>query len=61
MSAMHEVNIMDDQRAADAIGIESIPGTEIMRDIDGVRLAHAKGSHGAVYVSATYTVVTTTS
>lgn len=41
---------MDEQRVADVIGIEMIPGTEIMRDVDGTHFAHAKGSHGAVYV-----------
>lgn len=45
-----EVNTMDEQRAANAIGIEMIPGTEIMRDVDGAHFAHVKGSHGAVYV-----------
>lgn len=40
-----------DQRAAEALHVEIIPGTEVMRDVEDVHFAHARGSDGAVYVS----------
>ena len=37
-----------DAWAADALHVEILPGTEVMRDTDNVHFAHAKGSDGAV-------------
>jgi len=39
-----------DQRAADALHVEILPGTEVMRDTDAVHFAHARGADGAVLV-----------
>lgn len=39
-----------DQRAAEALHVEIIPGTEVMRDVGDVHFTHARGSDGAVYV-----------
>jgi len=39
-----------DQRAADALHVEILPGTEVMRDTDNVHFAHARGADGAVLV-----------
>lgn len=45
LPAGHDVR---DQRAADALHMEIIPGTEVMRDVEDVHFAHARGSDGAV-------------
>lgn len=39
-----------DARAAEALHVEILPGTEVMRDIDDVHFTHARGSDGAVLV-----------
>jgi len=39
-----------DTRAAEALHVEILPGTEVMRDIGDVHFAHAKGADGAVLV-----------
>ena len=39
-----------DQRAAAALHVDIIPGTEVMRDVEDVHFTHARGADGAVYV-----------
>ncbi|GAB7353203.1 hypothetical protein MBLNU459_g3726t1 [Dothideomycetes sp. NU459] len=50
MPDVREVGAADGQIAADGFDVEIIPGTEIMRDVDGVHQAHARGSRGSVLV-----------
>jgi len=39
-----------DARAADALHVEILPGTEVMRDVEDVHFTHARGSDGSVSV-----------
>lgn len=40
-----------DQKAAEQLNVEIIPGTEVMKDVGDVHFAHAGGSErGSVYV-----------
>ena len=39
-----------ERQAAEALHVEIIPGTEVMRDVEDIHFTHAKGSE-IVYVS----------
>ena len=39
-----------DQRVAEQVHVELIPGTEVMKDVGDVHFAHAGGANSSVYV-----------